>query len=112
MTIHEAQRELAQLLSKVRHLRVGAALGLYEEVGELAKALMNWEIYGERDRENLTEECADIFFSLVDISNAYGIDLDAACTRKLHNTRDKVEKWESKYGQRLSKIRDIFDHDE
>ncbi len=112
MDIQQSQHELAQLLRKVRHPRLGTVLGLYEEVGELAKVLMNWEIYGERDRENLTEECADIFFSLVDIANAYGIDLDAACTRKLQITKDKISRWESKYGQRLSKLRSILDYDE
>ncbi len=112
MDIRQTQLELKDLLKKVQHPRLGAVLGLYEEVGEIAKAIMNWEMYGERDVDNLREECADIFFSLVDIANAYGVDLDQACTTKLENTKSKITKWEKNYGPRLSKLRSILDHNE
>lgn len=111
MDIHETQSELKDLLKKIQHPRIGAVLGLYEEIGEMAKAVMNWEMYGERNLDNLREECADAFFSLIDIANAYGIDLDQACSAKLAHTKSKVSTWETKYGPRLSKLRAILDHD-
>jgi NTP pyrophosphatase (non-canonical NTP hydrolase) len=112
MDIHATQVEMKELLKNIQHPRLGAVLGMYEEVGELAKAVMNWEMYGERDVQNLQEECADIFFSLIDIVNAYGVNLDEACVAKLENTKSKISKWEGKYGARLSKLRTILDHRE
>lgn len=96
-------------MKEIQHPRIATVLGLYEEVGELAKAVMNWEIYGEKDKENFREECADIFFSLIDVANAYDIDLDVACESKLSNTRTKIDSWTKKYGDRLGKLRSKFD---
>lgn len=107
--INRIQNELRELLKKIQHPRFGAVLGLYEETGELAKVIMNWEIYGEKDRDALQQECADVFFSLIDVCNAYQIDLDASCTAKLSNTREHIDQWEKKYGQRLEKLRSSLD---
>lgn len=112
MDIQKTQEELKGLLKNIQHPRLGAVLGLQEEVGEMAKAIMNWEMYGERDADNLREECADIFFSLIDVANVYGISLDQACQEKLDKTKLKINKWETNYGARLSKLRSILDHDQ
>ncbi|GEM_PF-1303194 len=112
MEIQKTQEELRQLTKEIQHPRIGTVLGLYEEVGELAKAVMNWEIYGEKDRDNFREECADVFFSLLDVANAYDIDLDTACESKIAITRTKIDSWVKKYGVRLGKLRSIYDkHD-
>lgn len=109
MELHTVQKEFKELLKNIQHPRLGAVLGLYEEIGELAKVLMNWEMYGERNRDNLREECADTFFSLLDVCNAYEIDLDAACTAKFNDTKSKISKWELKYGDRLRVLREKLD---
>src|SRR3989344_8707568 len=109
MDIREIQYYLADLLKNIRHPRLGTVLGLQEEVGELAKNIMNWEIYDDRDADNLGEELADCFFSLIDIANAYKIDLESACNKKLDSIKSKVAKWEEKYASSLKQKRKLFD---
>lgn len=112
MDIAKTQLELRELLKSIQHPRLGAILGLHEELGELDKIIMNWEIYGERDRENLQQECADVLFSLLDVANAYDVELDAACRNKLEDTKKKIKKWERKYGTRLHNLRELLDRGE
>ncbi len=109
MDIRKTQYYLADLLKNVRHPRLGSVLGLQEEVGELAKNIMNWEIYDERDLANLEDELADCFFSLLDISNAYQVDLETACDKKLESMKNKVAGWEEKYASSLKKKRELLD---
>lgn len=111
MDIQTTQREVRRLLQHIQHPRVGTVLGLHEEVGELAKVIMNWEIYGEKDPKAFQEECADIFFSLLDICNAYGVELDSACAEKFEKTKSHIAEWEKKYGRRLESLRSLFDHE-
>ena len=109
MKIRETQDYLADLLKNISHPRVGAVLGLQEEIGELAKNIMNWEIYDDRDADNLGEELADCFFSLIDIANAYKIDLESACNKKLDSIKNKVSGWEDKHADSLKGKRELFD---
>ncbi len=109
MDINETQQHLASLLQKIRHPRIGAVLGLQEEVGELCKCIMETEIYGNNDLSHLGEECADVLFSLIDICNAYNINLAAVSAAKLKDIESKVPEWESKYGDAIKKRREVLD---
>lgn len=109
MDIQETQKYLEILLKNIRHPRIGTILGLQEEVGELCKCIMESEIYGNNDLSNLGEECADVLFSLIDICNAYGVDLSKVSTSKLEKMKDKINEWESKYGESLRIRREILD---
>ncbi|OGX07176.1 MAG: hypothetical protein A2Z88_01970 [Omnitrophica WOR_2 bacterium GWA2_47_8] len=109
MNISETQAYLNSLLQNIRHPRIGTVIGLQEEVGELCKCIMDWEIYGKTDKINLGEECADVLFSVIDICNAYGIDLEKVSEGKLNNMKVKIADWEKKYGESLKHRRDILD---
>ncbi|HEX2910440.1 MAG TPA: MazG-like family protein [Chloroflexia bacterium] len=75
LSLAQRQREAAELLGdELKHPRVGATLGLVEELGELVKEIMDLEIYGRSEaREKLRDEVADVLFSLLEVCNAYGI---------------------------------------
>lgn len=109
MNIKETQEYLDLLLKNIQHPRVGTVLGLQEEVGELCKCIMEWEIYDKTDKINLGDECADVLFSLMDICNAYNIDLAQCSEEKLENIKTKISDWEKKYGSSLKTRRDILD---
>lgn len=109
MHIHEMQTYLDILLKNIRHPRIGTVLGLQEEVGELCKCIMESEIYGNNDLNNLGEECADVLFSLIDICNAYSIDLAQVSENKLEKIKTKITEWESKYGESLRIRRELLD---
>ena len=72
-------REFQQLIDRMysdKDRRRGAAktfLWFAEEVGELASALAKGD-----DRENLTEEFADVLAWLVTLANVEGVDLEEA----------------------------------
>lgn len=109
MKIRETQYYLADLLKNIKHPRIGTILGLQEEVGELSKNIMNWEIYDDKDIGNLEDELADCFFSLIDIANAYQIDLESACDEKLESMKEKIKGWEEKYVTSLEQKRKLID---
>ncbi len=57
-----------------------------EEVGELAKAIRNYDkLYAEKDKShpvNIDEELADVFNYLLDLANYFKIDLETAFRNK------------------------------
>ena len=57
-----------------------------EEIGELAKAIRNYDgLYHEKSKEvkvNLEEEFADVLAYLMDLANQFGINLEKAFWQK------------------------------
>lgn len=105
------QAEIVETLRPVRHPRVGAALGLTEEVGELARLVMEREVYGQQpaDQSKLGAELADIFFLLCELADGYQIQLGTAIADKLHQIVQKLPDWREKYGPHLAKMRKRWD---
>ncbi len=68
---------------------------LSEETGEVARILNH--LYGDKPKkidekhEDLSDELADVLFTVMCLANSNDIDLDAAMDRAIakHNTRDK-----------------------
>ncbi len=52
-TLFEIQEEQRELLKGIEHPRLGNILGLFEEVGELAKEITEIEMYGESKKKDL-----------------------------------------------------------
>ena len=66
------------------------------EVGELGKEILNGSDYGAKEfvaTDNLELELGDTFFSLIQIANELGIDLNAALNKVL-------EKYESRFNDK------------
>ena len=116
-SLTQLQAEAKELLGEeLKHPRLGATLGLVEELGELVKEVMSVEVYGEgpanpnwtTQKLELEAEVGDILFSLFEVCNAYQIDLETAYATKFAKIAAKREDWLSKYApgliQRRSKL--------
>lgn len=110
-TLTQHQAEAAAFLDDdLRHPRLGATLGLVEELGELVKEVMELEIYGQdAAREKLSDEVADVLFSLFEVCNAYGISLEEAYEQKQAKIRLKRDDWIAKYSAKLRAVRAKLD---
>lgn len=94
-TLPQHQAEAAAMLGEeLKHPRLGATLGLVEELGELVKEVMELEIYLKpAARARLNDEVGDVLFSLFEVCNAYGISLEEAYEQKLAKMRPKLPQW-------------------
>lgn len=110
----ELQVEAKELLgNELKHPRLGATLGLVEELGELVKEVMEVEIYGTgptnekwpEQKAAFEAEVGDILFSLFEVCNAYDISLEAAYQSKFSKIAAKREDWLQKYADGLKKRR-------
>ena len=110
-TLTEHQQAAAEWLGdELRHPRLGATLGLVEELGELVKEVMELEIYGQSAaRDRLGDEMADILFSLFEVCTAYNISLEEAYERKQAKIRTKRDDWIARYSQGLRQLRAKLD---
>ena len=110
-TLAQLQAEAAGILAGgLNHPRLGATLGLVEELGELVKEIMELEIYRQAEaRARLDDEVADILFSLFEVCNAYDIALDAAYRRKVNRIKAKRGEWIEKYSRTLREMKDKLD---
>jgi len=97
--MQEAQTKVKELMQRIQHPRIGAMLALSEEVGELAKEVLEKEIYEEtKDKKNIEGEAADVLISLLELANAYDIDLSEALKSRLETLKPRVKKWEKMAG--------------
>lgn len=110
-SLRERQTEAAEMLGdNLNHPRLGATLGLVEELGELVKEVMDLEIYRQSAaRPKMDDEVADIFFSLLEVCTAYGIDLETVYNRKLAKIRGKLPEWQEKYSANLIEMKKKLD---
>jgi len=108
-SLEKLQKKQKDLLKGIEHPRLGNVIGLFEEVGELAKEIMEIEMYGESRKEELGDECADILFSLFSLCESYNIDLEEVYAKKIGKISEKVPKWHEKYGKILGDLREKLD---
>lgn len=108
-TLPQLQQEQKELLRGIEHPRLGNVLGLFEEVGELSKEIMEVEIYGQAKKSDLGKECADVFSSLLSLCDAYGINLSDEYAAKIGEISGKIPEWRVKYGKTLEGLRKKLD---
>jgi len=117
-SLNELQTEARNLLGdELKHPRLGATLGLVEELGELVKEVMSVEIYGSGpDNPNwptqkaaFEAEVGDILFSLFEVCNAYDIDLESSYAAKFAKIAAKHADWLQKYAPSLTDRRQQLD---
>jgi hypothetical protein len=110
LTIAELQRRTTALLALVAHPRVLAPLAVAEEAGEVARAVLEHEGYGQPlDARKLGGELADLLVAAAELASRYGVDLDAACRDKLDDLAARVPGWVAKYGPALEAARKRLD---
>ena len=104
-SLDELQQEQKELLADLEHPRIGEALALFEEVGELAKEIMEIEMYGESHEEELGSEMADVLFCLFSLCNDYDINLSKVYEGKYKVIQGKIPDWRAKYADKLRILR-------
>lgn len=110
MQLSEIQKFCRELLSKVTYPRIGTIIGLQEELGKLAEAIMNIEIYGKSfDKSKIEERCSELFFSLIDLCNSYDIELDKVSKNRIKEMKKKIDKWEKEHREVLQDKRKKLD---
>ncbi len=106
MDFKSIQKRVASLLINVKYPRVGTIIGLQEEVGNLSGCIMDIEIYDKKTRLiNLGDDMANVFFSLIDMCNAYNIEIEPFLSKRLGEIEDRIRCWEKEHGKNLEKIR-------
>jgi len=105
-TLQKLQEEQKELLIGIEHPRLGNIIGLFEEVGELAKEIVEIEIYDELRKKEFEDECADVLFSLISLCDSYDADLQSAYLRKIEKIKGKIPEWREKYGENLKRLRE------
>ncbi len=70
--------------------RIFYFVDLIEEVGELAEVIRAEEFYGVEPEEVLEDEIADIFYSLIGIAKASGINFEKVVINRLKKLRKKA----------------------
>jgi len=71
---------------------------------------MDVEIYGKPfDKNRIEQKCSEIFFSFIDLCNAYDIELDKISKSRIEEIKKKINKWEKEHGETLQDRRTKFD---
>ncbi|MDD4477358.1 MAG: hypothetical protein PHY40_04395 [Patescibacteria group bacterium] len=110
MHIIEIQKFCSELLSRVTYPRVGTIIGLQEEVGKVAKIVMDIEIYGRPFEKKLFEKkCSELFFSFIDLCNSYDINIENVSRIRIKEIQKKIEGWEKEHSSALKNKRKKFD---
>ena len=110
MHLNEMQKFCRQLLSRVAYPRIGTLVGLQEEIGKMAKIIMDIEIYGRPiDKKVIEKECSELFFSFIDLCNSYDIEIERVSQSRIKEIKKKINKWEKEHGEILKEKRNKFD---
>jgi len=109
MDIEHLQRRTRQLMEGLEHPRVGAALALGEECGELLRCVLEREIYGAPPDDALAGEVGDVLISLVEVCERYGLALDACAAAALKKIERQGPRWREQLGESLRAVRKRLD---
>jgi NTP pyrophosphatase (non-canonical NTP hydrolase) len=102
ITLRDLQARLADVLRGLAHPPLASAAALSEEVGEVAKHLLDHHGYGKPlSADALAGELADVLVCLNEIATLHGIDLGAAMLAKLDDLAARAPKWRKDLGAAL-----------
>ena len=102
ITLQDLQARLAAVLRGLAHPPLGSSAALSEEVGEVAKHLLDHHGYGKAlDAAALGGELADVLVCLCEIATLHRIDLDAAVRAKLADIAARAPGWRKDFGPAL-----------
>jgi hypothetical protein len=109
MTLDELQSTLRDLTRGIEHPRVGAALALAEECGEVMRCVLDKEYYGKDVTAQLHGEVGDVLVALCELCDRYSLSLSAAATDAVAKIRTKAPLWRAELGDRLIDLRKRMD---
>ena len=67
MELDALQTQVVELTRGIEHPRVGAALALGEECGEVMRCVLDGMYYGKDVRTQLADEIGDVLIALVEL---------------------------------------------
>lgn len=109
MDIAHLQERVREITTGIEHPRVGAALALAEECGEVMRCVLDGEYYGKDVTEALTDEVGDVLIALAELCDRFGIDLDGAAAHAVAKVERKAPAWKEELGDRLAVLRERMD---
>jgi NTP pyrophosphatase (non-canonical NTP hydrolase) len=90
--ILERISEISNLPNRKQHTKQTALIHLVEEIGEVAKQVMNEYHRPEKfDKENLGEELADVMAFIVLLSELYEIDISKEMEKSIKKVEGKIK---------------------
>lgn len=109
MELAALQARIVELTTGIEHPRVGAALALAEECGEVMRCVLDREYYGKDVQSHLTEEVGDVLIALCEFADRFGIDLTATAEAAVAKLEAKAPKWRDELGDHLRVLRRRMD---
>ena len=109
MTLDDLQRDVAAALAGLEHPRMGAALALAEECGEVVRCVLDAECYGKDTKADLAGEVGDVLLALAELCDRHGLSLGACAAESLAKVRRKAPAWRAEMGDRLTRLRERVD---
>ena len=109
MDIRTMQARVRELTTGIEHPRVGAALALAEECGEVMRCVLDGEYYGKENRADLADELGDVLISLLEVCDRFGIELADCAEGAVDKLERKAPQWREELGERLVELRKRMD---
>lgn len=109
MDIAHLQTRVREITRGIEHPRVGAALALAEECGEVMRCVLDGEYYGKDVRAALADEVGDVLIALAEICERNGIELADSAAHALAKIERKAPVWKEELGDRLVELRRRMD---
>jgi NTP pyrophosphatase (non-canonical NTP hydrolase) len=109
MRLADLQAELKELTRGIEHPRVGSALALAEECGEVMRCVLDREYYGKDVAKDLEGEVGDVLVALCELCDRFDVSLEAAASGAVAKIRRKAPQWKAELGDRLVRLRERMD---
>lgn len=104
-TLRALQDELRALMVGIEHPRMGAALALGEECGEVLRCVLDATCYGKDVQRDLEGEVGDTLVALTEVCERFGLSLEACAETTLAKLRAKAPGWRVELGPRMADLR-------
>ena len=109
MDLVTLQSRVMELTRGIEHPRVGAALALAEECGEVMRCVLDGEYYGKDVRAAIQEELGDLLIALLEVCDRYEIQLADSAQMAIDKLERKAPEWKEELGPRLAELRERMD---
>jgi NTP pyrophosphatase (non-canonical NTP hydrolase) len=109
MTLDELQAEIRALTEGIEHPRVGAALALAEECGEVMRCVLDREYYEKDIGDALAGEVGDVLIALTEVCDRFGLSLARCAEGAVAKLRVKAPQWREELAGRLTVLRRRMD---
>ena len=109
MTLEELQAKIKTLTVGIEHPRVGSALALAEECGEVMRCVLDREYYGKDVSAALQDEVGDVLVALTELCDRFGVSLAQCAEQAVAKIARKAPAWRAELGDRLVRLRERMD---